>query len=232
MSKSRFAVFACALVLTLIPPLIFADEAPFRTEYALSWTAGLAASYLPGSDRTALGGNEYLFLEARVVPGLSLGIGTGIFGMSSGPGTSYKACSLDLGGRLFPLRMKWGEAYLMGGMGYNPLYKVMENHWAGRFHASAGAGMRKYLGPGWAMDMGADYHFFTPVAHPVQSFGLKAGITLFIGGNRTEKNELARLARVEKMRLAAAENERKSQEWNNWYKEYQMHVVALRAKVK
>jgi nucleoid-associated protein YgaU len=100
---------------------------------------------------------------------------------------TFKLSSFDLGGRIFPLPVgenPSGEFYLQGGVGLNLLVLPPAQ---GHFHGYAGLGYRQFLGSNLALDMGAQYDFYSPIAAASHGAAAKIGLTFLFG--RTDWTE-------------------------------------------
>ena len=122
------------------------------------------------------------FADWRLIQYLSLGFG-GQYTFYPGTG-SFSVDSFDLGGRIFPLPIgstPGGEFYMQGGVGLNLIVKYPV---PGHFHGYAGPGYRLFLSKNMALDMGAQYDFYSPIGYVTNGISAKLGITFLFG--RTE----------------------------------------------
>ncbi len=123
----------------------------------------------------AFGVGGQVFLDWRPIQPLSLGFG-GQYSYFFGTST-FNLDTFDLGGRIFPFPSDTtpdGEFYLQGGVGLNLLVQFPA---IGHYHGYAGIGYRKFIGTDQALDMGAQYDFYSPIAATSNAVGLKVGWT-------------------------------------------------------
>lgn len=151
-----------------------------------SMNLGLSGSYLfTGSaypvngDTSAPGFGGALFADYRPLPWISLGAGgTGSFIAGT---DSFRLATLDVGGRLFPFeRTNLGEPYLLGGLGMNLVLQTQTSALLGHYHGFAGLGYRFTLNRSNALEVGAQYDYFSPQSQPRHLVGLKVGWTILI----------------------------------------------------
>lgn len=132
-----------------------------------------------------VGGN--LFADWRPFSFISFGAGAGFtqfFGNDSF--NYYYLSTFDLGGRLFPFgNSDDGEWYLQGGLGLRLLILTYDP--SGHYHGYAGLGYRKFLGGNLALDLGAQYDFYSPLANPTHAATVKIGLAFLFG--RTDWRE-------------------------------------------
>jgi parallel beta-helix repeat protein len=118
------------------------------------------------------------FLDYRLLQFISLGLGASytIF-----PGmNSWSLSTFDLGGRLFPLEASsLGEFYLLGGLGMNLSVRTLDHALPGHYHGFAGLGYRFTVDSSDALEVGAQYDYFSPYAEPLDEVSLKVGWTFF-----------------------------------------------------
>lgn len=172
--KILFAV----MLSVLIPALGFAGE--WRPQYSLSLDLlGTGAMAPAGGPSFSGGAGAQFFADWRPINALSLGTG---LDFTDYPGGSWQTSSWFLGGRLFPFGTeKDGEWYLQGTVGLNLVTQSLDNTWPGNFHGTVALDRRIFMGPGNALDLGAQYDLFTPISNPLQAVGVKVGWTLLFG---------------------------------------------------
>lgn len=161
----------------LISGLLLAPAAQANnqgSQFSLSLDALGQGILIPNSSAVSFGGGAQGFLDWRPLQFISLGVGAQL---AYYPGSfPVTLTSLDLGGRIFPGNTtSLGEFYLQGGVGWNLLSKP------GHYHGYAGLGWRQFLSPGLALDMGAQYDFFSPIAQPLNGASAKLGLSFLFG---------------------------------------------------
>jgi hypothetical protein len=132
-------------------------------------------TYPSGNTPQQLGLGGSAFVDLRLIRVLSLGLGVDYV---AGANSNYTIGTFDCAGRIFPLILDSGEVYLQGGVGYN-----LDRGYVppGHFHGYAGMGYRHFLTESVALDMGAQYDFYSPIAAHSDGFGAKFGITFLFG---------------------------------------------------
>ena len=122
----------------------------------------------------ALGLGNNLRLEYQFRPFMSVGLGMGYRAFSQSGVTTY-ATTLDMVGRVIPLKMGSFSPYLTGGAGFNLM--ALHPAWQGHFHALAGLGTQWAMDSNWGLDLGAVYNFYTPIGMPLQSVEFRMGVS-------------------------------------------------------
>ena len=126
----------------------------------------------PGASALGVGNN--LRLEYQFKPFMSVGLGTGYRAYTQSGVTTY-ATTLDLVGRIIPLKAGAFSPYLTGGAGLNLM--AIHPAWQGHFHAMAGLGTQWAMDSTWGLDLGAVYNFYTPMSQPLQSVEFRLGVS-------------------------------------------------------
>ena len=176
--KTRF-LFSFLLAAAFCGTSSRADENDQQFSLTLDLTGLGVFSSASGGPGFAGGIGASAFGDWRPLPYLSLGTG---LDFADYPGSNWQTSSWNLGGRIFPLPAdQRGEWYLQGTAGLDLLTASLQNRWPGNFHGTAGVGYRMFMGKGTALDLGVQYHFFSPIHTPLQAVGLKAGWTWFFG---------------------------------------------------
>jgi nucleoid-associated protein YgaU len=114
------------------------------------------------------------FLDWRFMKYISLGFGGEYLYYLKDP--TFSLYTFDCAGRIFPL--DWnpqGEFYLQGGVGLN--LKAEPGH----YHGYAGLGWRQTVGDHMALDLAAQYDYFSPYDTPHHGATAKVGLTYLIG---------------------------------------------------
>lgn len=144
------------------------------SQFSLSLDALGQGIFIQNSSAVSFGGGGQAFLDWRPLQFISFGVGAQL---AYYPGSfPVTLTSLDLGGRIFPGNTtSLGEFYLQGGVGLNLLSNP------GHYHGYAGLGWRQFLSPGLALDMGAQYDFFSPIAQPLNGASAKLGLSFLFG---------------------------------------------------
>ena len=180
--KSKPVLFVFPALLLCLFPLVVCAQDQEPQQFAVSLDLLANGSSAKGAVSFSPGLGPVLFADWRPLPYLSLGTGFSI-AFHSGPGT-WTTASWDLGGRVFPLgTQKEGEWYLQGTAGLDLATQALRKTWPGSFHGTAGAGYRAFLDEGDALDLGAQFDYFSPLRNPLTAIGVKAGWTWLIGEN-------------------------------------------------
>lgn len=165
------AVLLVSLVLCLCPLRGFSKETSIGFD-VLGATASSADYDATGSFGLSA------FADWRPERVIAFGVGGGFLRLNS---WDLTAAWVDLGGRIYPLKpFSFGEAYLQGEAGVNPLKNRM-NGWRGGYHAGLGAGVRLNLKGSHGLDLGLVYDWFSPEAQPLRCLGVKAGFVWTFG---------------------------------------------------
>ena len=136
---------------------------------------GVYSNYFFGSN-PVIGAGGSAFIDWRPVHVVSFGVGGQFATFFQTP--SFQLTTFDLGGRIFPApAMASGEFYLEGGVGLNLQSSP------GHFHGWSGLGWRQFLDKSMALDLGAQYDFFSPIGQPVHGASAKVGLTFLFGRN-------------------------------------------------
>jgi nucleoid-associated protein YgaU len=102
------------------------------------------------------------------------------------PGVSgvgpWKLSTFTFGGRIFPMEAtESSEFYLQGGIGLNLLTHALYGSMPEHFYGTVGFGYRNMLKPHLALDLGAQYNFYSPLSRPLESVGIKLGFAWIFG---------------------------------------------------
>jgi hypothetical protein len=180
MKFSRGLLLFC-LLLAVVPSKTWSSE----TSLSLDVLGSAAGSNAYSADTGAYGFS--LFGDWRPDPAISFGIGAGYMRLG---GWDLSTSWVDLGGRLYPLKpFSFGEMYLQGSMGANPLHSK-DKAWKGRYHGNVALGLRCPLSGNRSLDLGVGYDLFSPELTPLNSIGLKAGLCWTFGkGQESGSNE-------------------------------------------
>lgn len=155
-------------------------------EGSLAFQGGVAQAF-QGNGKTLdpnFGFNGFAYFDLKLMPSISLGLGTSISSFSD----NTKRLYLDgthLLGRFTPFASSSWTPYLMAGVGFRPLYDIDPNHrwWQGDFQALAGLGVRHPLFNGIDLDLTAFYDINGPSNNPLSSLGARAGLAFPFGGD-------------------------------------------------
>lgn len=171
MKLSRGLLLFC-LWLAAIPSQTWSSE----TSLSLDVLGSGAGSNAYSTNTGAYGFS--FFGDWRPDPAISFGVGAGYMRLG---GWDLSTSWVDIGGRLYPLQpFPFGEMYLQGSMGSNPLYNK-DNAWKGHYHGNVALGLRCPLSGNRSLDLGVGYDIFSPELSPLNSVGLKAGLCWTFG---------------------------------------------------
>ena len=149
----------------------------------------------PVGDAFQCGVGGSVFFDIRPFKFVSAGFG---FDYIYFPGASaWELTTFNMGGRIFPMVVTDNsEFYLQGGIGLNLLTRTLKGSLPGHFHGTAGFGYRLFLQPSLAVDLGAQYDFYSPILRPLQSVGAKLGLAWIFGTTRWPVPEVSTYGRL------------------------------------
>ena len=135
-----------------------------------------------------LGVNGFAFFDFKLLPGISLGIGTSFSSLSDNERRIYLD-GTHLLGRISTFAESSWTPYLLAGLGFRPFYDLDPDHrwWKGDFQATAGIGVRHPLFRGIDLDMTAFYDINGPSGNLLNSFGARAGLAFPFGDDNQDK---------------------------------------------
>jgi hypothetical protein len=158
--------------LAALPSLTWSNE----ESLSIDLLGGAAGSRSQLSDTGTTGFS--VFGDWRPDRAIAFGVAVGYLHLN---GWGLKTSWVDVGGRLYPLKpFSFGETYLQGSMGFNPLYKK-DTAWNGKIHGNVGVGLNCPLSGNRSLDMGLGYDVFNPGTGPLNSISLKVGICWTFG---------------------------------------------------
>lgn len=176
MPITRFAAFSILFSGMLLASPALAERS--GSQFSLSLDAlgqGLFNNYFFSSS-PVMGAGGTAFIDWRPVQVISFGLGGEFVDYFYKP--SFQLTTFDAGGRIFPAGTSAsGEFYLQGGVGLN--LKDAPGH----FHGYSGLGWRLFMDKNTALDLGAQYDFFSPIGNPVNGASAKVGLTFLFGRN-------------------------------------------------
>lgn len=117
--------------------------------------------------------------------------------------STFQLTSFDLGGRIFPSSSftRQGELYLQGGVGRQLL--INPGNYPGHYHGYAGVGWRQFLESTMALDLGAQYDFFSPIGLPLNGVSAKVGLTFIFGRDDWSEPKASHMMRPRTLNIGA-----------------------------
>ncbi len=172
-------------------------------QFSLSLDAlGQGIFYNTPTNTTSYGGfGGQAFIDWRPYRVISFGLGGqyAYYPLTS----TFQLTSFDLGGRIFPSGAHFsnGELYLQGGVGLQLL--INPGNYPGHYHGYAGLGWRQFLEPTMALDLGAQYDFFSPIGLPLNGASAKLGLTFIFGRDDWSEPKAAHMMRPRTLNIGA-----------------------------
>lgn len=143
---------------------------------------GQFSTHFTGSSTTNFhhyGFGGLAWFEWQPIDLFSIGVdfdGLDYFGLGGG---GKSTLSTDGVLRLIPFPNQEISPYLMGSYGVNPFGTNHPGVWPNTYHYSAGVGLRCFVLPQWALDLGATYEFFNSSSAPLQAINVRAGLSYY-----------------------------------------------------
>ncbi len=176
LSSRKYLTLTLLISGLLTAPAVYAENQ--GSQFSLSLDALGQGILIPDSNAVSFGGGGQAFLDWRPWQFISFGLGGqyAYFPMRS----SFQLASFDLGGRIFPgATTSAGEFYLQGGLGRMLL--INPGDYPGHYHGYAGLGWRQFLQKDFALDLGAQYDYYSPRADHLNAASAKLGLTFLFG---------------------------------------------------
>jgi hypothetical protein len=190
----RNLIFCFRLIVILFS---LAAVPAFALEGSFAFQGGLVGAFQANGKPLDpnVGVNGYAYFDLKLLPSVSVGIGSSFTSLSN----NEKRIYLDgthLLGRFTPFAESSWNPYLMAGFGFRPFREIDPDHrwWPGNYQALAGIGVRHPLFKGIDLDMTAFYNINSPDGVQLNSLGARAGLAFPFGGDDSDKPKEKKVA--------------------------------------
>ena len=180
----RFKFVSIGLIVNTT--ILFLAHQALALEGSIAFQGGFAQA-LPNDTqklKAVSGVDGYAYLDLKLAPSISFGVGTGFTAFIKGGDRLY-VDGTHLIARFSPFTQSDWMPYLIGGVGFRPFYQSDPNHrwWPGNFQSLAGLGVRHPLVPGIDLDATAFYDGSSNNNDLLSSVGARAGLAFPFGGD-------------------------------------------------